>query len=83
MKNIFNITLKAKTIGLLIGSMIIMAISMTVIVTIQSKDVLLKKSNDALISAREVKANQIENFFKQKISDIDVLAVNANVSSVL
>jgi len=79
----FNISLKAKTIGLLIGSMIFMAISMTIIVTLQSKEVLLDKSNDALISAREIKANQVENFFKQKISDINVLAINANVSSVL
>ena len=83
MKSITNISLKAKTIGLIVGVMVFMAVSTTVIVSMQSKEVLLNKSYDSLISAREVKANQIENFFQERIGDINVLAVNANVSKIL
>jgi len=68
MKKILDISLKGKTIGLLVFSMVFMAIATTIIVSTQSKSILLKKSEDALISAREVKANQIEDFFKKQIA---------------
>jgi len=83
MKNITNISVKAKTIGLLIGVMVFMAVTITVIVSMQSKEILLKKSYDSLISAREVKANQVEKFFQKSIADINVLSINANVLSTL
>jgi len=83
MNKLSDISVKAKTIGLLIGVMVFMAVTTTIIVSMQSKEILLKKSYDSLISAREVKTNQIEKFFKMKIADINVLSVNANVSSVL
>ena len=83
MKSVTNVSVKAKTIGLLIGVMVFMAVTITVIVSMQSKEILLKKSYDSLISAREVKANQIEKFFQAKIADINVLSINANVLSTL
>jgi len=83
MKRFFDISLKVKTIGLLVGSMFFMALAMTIIVSIDSKDVLVNKSYDSLIAAREVKSKQIETFFKERIGDINVLAVNANVSRIL
>jgi len=83
MNNLSDISVKAKTIGLLIGVMVFMAVTTTIIVSMQSKEILLKKSYDSLISAREVKTNQIEKFFNTAIADINVLSVNANVSSIL
>ncbi len=83
MKDITNVSVKAKTIGLLIGVMVFMAVTITIIVSMQSKEILLKKSYDSLISAREVKANQIEKFFQNEIADINVLSINANVHSTL
>ena len=83
MNKIFDISLKAKTIGLLVFSMVFMAIATTVVVSIQSKEVLVQKSYDALVSSREIKANQIENFFKKSMNDINVLSRNANVHSIL
>ena len=83
MNKIFDISLKAKTIGLLFLSMFFMALATTIIVSIQSKEVLLKKSEASLMSSREVKANQIEDFFKKRLGDINVLSRNANVHSTL
>ncbi len=83
MDKLFDVSVKTKTIGLLIASMVFMAVAMTVIVSKQSKEILLKKSYDSLISAREIKTNQIETFFKERIGDINVLSVNANVSKIL
>ncbi|QOY55565.1 methyl-accepting chemotaxis protein [Candidatus Sulfurimonas marisnigri] len=78
-----DISLKAKTIALLIGAMIFMAVSMTVIISAQSKDALLKKTYNSLVSSREVKANQVERFFSNTMVDINVLSLNANVMKIL
>jgi methyl-accepting chemotaxis protein len=83
MKRLFDVSLKAKTLALLISSMIFMAVAMTVIVSIESKDVLLQKSYNSLVSSREVKAKEIETFFKERIGDISVLSVNTHVSKLL
>lgn len=76
-------SLRAKTIMLLVGAMVFMATSMTIIISIQSKDVLLEKAYNSLVSSREVKTNQIERFFSKIAVDIEVLALNANVMKIL
>ena len=83
MNRFTDISLKAKTIGLLVGAMIFMAVATTIVVTIQSREILINKSSDTLISAREVKSNQIQNLFDGMVSDIKVLSINANVRSIL
>ena len=78
----FNVSIKMKTLGLLILSLVSMAVIITVKVSSSSQEILVKKSYDALISARESKTNQIENFFAERIGDINVLAVNENVKNI-
>ena len=82
MRNITDVSIKTKNLGLIFGSMFFMALVTTFIVAVDSKEVLMKKSYDALVSARESKANQIQNFFAERIGDINVLAVNANVANI-
>jgi methyl-accepting chemotaxis protein len=42
----------------------------------------MKKSYNSLTSARDSKVNQIQNFFSERIGDINVLAVNGNVKNL-
>jgi len=74
MNMITDVTIKTKNLGLLFGSMLLMALVTTYIVSTESKDVLLKKSYDSLVSARESKVIQIEKFFHERMGDIHVLA---------
>ena len=83
MLNVKNISIKTKTLGLVFVSMLVMASVTTYVVTKESKVVLIEKSKNSLISAREVKSKQIDRLFKSTVSDINVLAINANVSKVL
>ena len=78
-----NTTIKVKTLGLIFGSMLMMALVTTYVVTKESREILIQKSENSLISAREMKSNQLDGFFKRMISDINVLALNANVSKIL
>jgi len=80
MNFITDVTIKTKNLGLIFGSLLVMALITTFIVSTESKEVLIDKSYDALVSARESKTNQIENFFHERIADINILARNKNVS---
>ncbi len=82
MSSITDVTIKTKNLGLLFGSILFMAVVTTYIVSTDSRDILLKKSYDSLVSARDSKTQQIENFFKERINDINVLAKNANVTEL-
>ncbi len=82
MNNITDVTIKTKNLGLLFGSMLFMALVTTFIVATESKEVMMEKSYDALVSARESKSNQMQNFFAERVGDINVLTVNANVRDI-
>ena len=79
MNKITDVTIKTKNLGLLLGSMFFMAIVTTYIVSTESKKVMLEEHYSSLVSARESKANQIQNFFSERLGDLRVLALNANV----
>ena len=83
MKDITDVTIKTKNLGLLFGSMLLMALVTTYIVSTESKEVLMHKSYDALVSARESKSMQIENFFKERMGDIHVLADSKDIHSLI
>jgi len=82
MNKISNISIKAKNLGLLISSMLFMAIVTTYVVSAESKKVMLEENYETLVSARESKSNQIQNFFSECLGDLKVLALNANVHNL-
>ncbi|MBL4730137.1 MAG: methyl-accepting chemotaxis protein [Sulfurimonas sp.] len=47
-----------------------------------SKNAIIKKSYDSLTSARDSKAIQIQNFFSQRIGDINVLAKGTDIQEI-
>ena len=80
---IVDTTIKTKVLALLIVAMLFMAIISAYRVSTQSKEVLLDISYNSLTSARETKKNQIENFFKNRMTDIKVFAKSKDVSELI
>ena len=83
MNFITDVTIKTKNLGLIFGSLLVMALVTTFIVSTQSKEVLMKKSYDALLSARDSKTEQIQNFFQDTQSDIESLAISENILGLI
>ena len=77
-----NLSIKAQVLSLVIASLLILSTILTVSSINASKDALMKMSYDGLTSARDSKTNQIQNFFRERIGDINILAVNANVANL-
>jgi methyl-accepting chemotaxis protein len=74
--------IKTKNLLLLGGALVVLATVITVVVTITSKSVLIERSYSRLITTRDSKLNQIENFFAKAAADIDVLAKSADVHDI-
>lgn len=74
-----DISIKNKNLGLLVGSLFLMAVVTTLIVSNESAKILLQKSYDSLKTSREIKKVQIESFFSEKLEDINVLTKSKDV----
>jgi methyl-accepting chemotaxis protein len=77
-----KMTIKAKIVTLSIVGLVLLAVILGTTSVLQSKGALLVKSYDSLTSARDSKANQIQNFFAERIGDINVLAKSADVQDL-
>jgi methyl-accepting chemotaxis protein len=77
-----NISIRTQVLALIITALISLSTMLTVAAVMKSKDTLMKKSYNSLTSARDSKVNQIQNFFSERIGDINVLAVNGNVKNL-
>jgi len=78
-----NISIKTQVLSLVIISLVVISTILTFASVNKSKDALMKKSYDSLTSARDSKANQIQNFFTERISDINVIAQSKNLKDLV
>ncbi len=78
-----NISIKIQVISLVAISLIILSIILTVTAITESKNALMKKSYDNLTSKRDLKASQIQNFFAQRVGDINVMAKSQDVKNLV
>ncbi len=78
-----NLSIKVQVLSLVIGALIILSAILTITAEGTSKDALMKKSYDGLTSARDSKANQIQNFFAERIGDINVLSKSEDVKELV
>ncbi|PHR56037.1 MAG: chemotaxis protein [Arcobacter sp.] len=78
-----DVTLRAKNLGLLFGSMLLITLVTTYMVTTNSKEVMLKKSYQTLMTSNEIKKAQLEEFFQSRINDINLLAKSNNIISFI
>jgi len=83
MEKLTKITIKTKTLGLLIGSMLILVLITIYLVSTKTKAVLVEKAQEALVSARDSKVNQINTFFSGAVSDIKILSQMSKVIDLM
>ena len=78
-----NISIKIQILSLVITSLVVISTILTFASVNASKEALMKKSYDALTSARDSKANQIQNFFAERVGDINVIAKSKDIKELL
>ncbi|MBU0632805.1 methyl-accepting chemotaxis protein [bacterium] len=83
MRSITDVTIKTKNLGLIFGSMFFMAIVTIYIVSTESRALLMHKSYESLLSARDSKSIQIEEFFKERMRDINSLSKSQNILGLI
>ncbi len=76
-------TIKTKIIVLVVFSLSFLTIILTSFSVKEAKDSLLNQNYSMLTAARDSKSNQISNFFKERIGDINVLAKSYNVVELI
>ncbi|MDA3909440.1 MAG: methyl-accepting chemotaxis protein [Sulfurimonas sp.] len=64
-------------------SLILLALITTYISVSESKEALMKNSYDTLTGTRDSKAQQIQNFFAERIGDINVMAESENLYNLV
>lgn len=77
--DITDVSIKTKNLGLLFGSMLLMALVTTYIVSTESKKVMLEEHYGSIVSARDSKLNQMRNYFADVMVDIKVMSQSENV----
>ena len=77
-----NINIKIKVLATILFSLFLLALAVGFISVNKSKDALMEKSYDSLTSSRDMKSEQIKNFFAQKIASINVLAKTKDVNEL-
>ena len=78
-----NMTIKGKILTLVSGALFILAIILGILSISRTKSALMEKSYNVLTSIRDSKKAQIENFFAERIGDIQVLSRSADIISLI
>ncbi len=78
-----NLSLKIQIIGLIVLALLVLALSVAYTSISQSRNALMEQSYNSLTSVRDMKKNQIQNFFAKQISDISVLSRSENLHKLV
>jgi methyl-accepting chemotaxis protein len=78
-----NMTIKAKIIILLVLSLSLLTVILATFSVGKAKESLLAQNYSMLTAVRDSKANQISNFFDERIGDISVLSRSANIIELI
>jgi methyl-accepting chemotaxis protein len=78
-----NMTIKTKIVSITMVGLILLAGILGAISIISSKNVLMKKNYDTLTSVNKSKKTQIENFFAERIGDINVIVKSKDVRDLV
>jgi methyl-accepting chemotaxis protein len=73
-----KLSIKIQVISLVVFSLLALGVCAGYFATSKSSQALIEKSYMALHAARDTKTEQINNFFAQRIGDIEVLAKSKN-----
>ena len=74
-----KMTIKAKIVSVTIIGLLLLSGILGIVAVTQATSSLVSKSYDGLTAVRDSKAEQIQNFFAERIGDINVLAKSADI----
>ncbi|WP_419776777.1 methyl-accepting chemotaxis protein [Malaciobacter marinus] len=74
-----DLTIKAKLIVLIMGALSALTIVLGVFAVVNVESALMEESYAKLTAAKDSKANQITNFFTERVADISVLAESEDI----
>ena len=77
-----NMTIKTKVISLLVFSLSLLTLVLATFSVNKAKESLVEQNYSMLTSIRDSKANQISNFFNERVGDIKVLGRSADIASL-
>lgn len=77
-----KMSIKIQVILLVVVSLVLSGLISTYISSSKSKEALIKANDSRLSMGRDLKKNQIQAYFTNRIADINVLATNANVKNI-
>jgi methyl-accepting chemotaxis protein len=77
-----KMSIKIQVILLMVVSLVLLALISTYISSSKSKEALLNANESRLSMGRDLKKNQIQNFFSERIGDIEVLARSQNLEEL-
>ncbi len=75
-------SLKVQILAVMLLSIMAVAFITRMVATSESTDALMKTSYDRLTSSRDIKKYEMEHFFKERISDIHVLAKSEDMQDI-
>ncbi|MGB1226799.1 MAG: methyl-accepting chemotaxis protein [Poseidonibacter sp.] len=78
-----NFSIKMKLILLIIVSLVTLTIALSVFSVNEVKSSLLSQNYSLLTSNRDSKANQVKNFFFERIADINVLSQTSDINEIV
>ena len=78
-----KMTIKGKLLTLIVVSLVLLASILSIVAISNTKNALIEKSYNSLTAARDSKKAQIENFFSERVGDINVLAKSNNVKMLI
>jgi len=78
-----NISLKIQVISLLVISLVILTLFISINAVTKSKEALMDDNYAKLTSVRDMKKNQIQSFFSERIGDINVMARSQNMENLI
>ena len=78
-----KLSLKVQVISLLVASLTILTLITSYIAISKSKSALLHDSYSSLTMVRDMKKNQIEKFFHERVGDINVLTRSQDLKSLV
>ncbi|MFA5584906.1 MAG: methyl-accepting chemotaxis protein, partial [Bacteriovoracaceae bacterium] len=76
-------SIKIQVILLVVVSLLFLSLISTYISSSKSKEALLEANDSKLTLTRDIKKNQIESFFQERIGDINVLARSENIEDII
>jgi len=77
-----NLSIKAQVLAAAVVALTILSIILTYSSVTRSQDALIQKSYDGLTSVRDSKAEQIQNFFSERIGDINVISASEDLENL-